>query len=128
MKTKTIYIDDLHFEHKLWKRQLEFERDELKVFNNRLEDIVQRWTDKEILAQVEHFQNSFIRHNEVIDTLLHEIKVHAQELEKDAKEKPNNIHRVHYDDHEEFRDQVETQLKIFGDLKTEFLRFVRGAM
>ncbi|MFT4568448.1 MAG: hypothetical protein ACI9FN_003417 [Saprospiraceae bacterium] len=76
MKKKAIYIDDLHFEHKLWKSQLEFQRDELKVFTHRLEEVVVRWTDKDVLSKVEHFQNVFIRHNEVIDTLIHDINEH----------------------------------------------------
>ena len=65
MKKKPIYITDLHFEYKLWKRKLEFERDELKIFEGRLAEVVSRWTDKEILRKAEHFQNTFIRHHEV---------------------------------------------------------------
>ena len=55
MKNEIIFNADLHFEHNLWRRELFFWEDEIKSFNKRLEELVQRWTDKEILAQLEHF-------------------------------------------------------------------------
>ncbi|HOY13639.1 MAG TPA: hypothetical protein PLY70_10885, partial [Saprospiraceae bacterium] len=78
MDTTTAHIDSLHFEHVLWTRQLDFEKDEIKFFNKKLEEVVSRWTDVIILGKVEQFQNQFIRNKEVIDTLLHEIKLHEQ--------------------------------------------------
>ena len=72
------YIHELHSEHNTYLSTLEFAKDEIKTFNNRLSDIVMANTKKEILAQVEHFQNQFIRHNEVIDELKHE--VHESEI------------------------------------------------
>jgi DNA-binding protein len=128
MSKKAIHIDDLHFEHKLWKRQLEFEKDELKIFNSRLEEVVVRWTDKDILKQVEHFQNIFIRHNEVIDILLHDINIHQDELIKEAKNNPVAIDHVHFDDHGDMREKVETQNKMYAELKEEFMRLLSIAM
>lgn len=69
MKKEIIYNSDMHFEHLNWRRELAFWEDEIKSFKNRLVEIVKRWTDKNVLAQLEHFQNQFIRHGEVIDTL-----------------------------------------------------------
>jgi len=128
MKTKPIYISDLHFEHKLWKSQLEFQRDELKSFNRRLEEVVVRWTDKDILSNIEKYQNNFIRHNEVIDTLLHEIGVQENKLTAFAISHPIAIDHVHFDDHSEMRESVETQQTIYNKLKKEFMRFLTVAM
>ena len=51
MKNEIIFNSDLYFEHKQWRRELFFWEDELRSFNNRLKELVNRWTDEEILAQ-----------------------------------------------------------------------------
>ena len=128
MNTKPIYISNLHFEHKHWKSLLEFQRGELISFNKRLEEVVVRWTDKEILRNVEKYQNNFIRHNEVIDTLLHDIGVQENKLVAYAISHPIAIDHVHFEDHIGMRDAIETQQSIYDQLKKEFMRFLTVAM
>ena len=55
------YISDLHFEHMVWVNQLKFFKDELEILKNRLGEVSIRNTKMEVKAQVEHFQNQFIR-------------------------------------------------------------------
>ncbi len=38
----TIYMSDLHFEHTTWNSELSFEKDELKIFQHRLEEVASR--------------------------------------------------------------------------------------
>ena len=121
---KSVYIDDLHFEHKLWKRQLDFYREELSLFDNRLEDLVKRWTSIEVLAQLEQFQNRFVREREVIDELRHDINEHATILAHYAEEHPVAIDRVRFDDQVSLRDRMETFQKLFDELKQSFFIFV----
>lgn len=128
MKQKHIYLEDLHFENVMWKKRLDFEKDELKAFQNRLEEVTPRWTKQEVLKKVEHFQNVFHRHNNVLDTLIHNINEEEHNLSEKAKANPVAIDRVYFDDHVEMRDQVETQLKLYSELKTEYLEFLRDAM
>lgn len=128
MKKKPIYISDLHFEHTLWSSQLAFQIDELKIFTRRLEEVVQRWTDKEINARIEQFQNQFIRHKEVLDSLLHEITVHNDELVKFAKEHPIALDHVHFEDHTTLRNGIDTQNEMYTNLKKEFMRFLTETM
>ena len=52
MEKEVIYNTDLHFEHQQWWSELAFWEDELKSFNNRLSELVTRWSDKEVLAQL----------------------------------------------------------------------------
>ena len=52
------------------------------------------------MAELEHFQNQYIRQREVIDVLRHDIKQHENFLEKEAKEhpighRPSVLHRPH---------------------------------
>ena len=128
MKTKPIYISDLHFEHKKWKSLLEFQREELKSFNKRLEEVVVRWTDQDVLSRVEQYQNKFIRHNEIIDTFLHDIGVEENKLTAYAISHPVAIDHVHFDDHGGMREKVDTQQSMYNELKKEFMRFLTTAM
>ena len=50
MEKQVLFNSDLHLEHVQWNRELSFWEDELKSFNKRLEELVVRWTDKEVLA------------------------------------------------------------------------------
>ena len=83
MKTKTevLYNEDLHFEHQQWQSELAFWKDELKSFKNRLSELISRWTKKEVLAQLEHYQNEFILHEGIIDELQETIEKHKLALQ-----------------------------------------------
>ena len=48
---KPVYISDLHFEHRLWLSELAFWQDEIGTFKHRLEEVVTRITDKDVLAK-----------------------------------------------------------------------------
>jgi hypothetical protein len=118
------YIHELHTEHITYLSTLAFAKDEIKTFNNRLSEIVTANTKQEILAQVEHFQNQFIRHNEVIDELKHEVHECEMRIAKIAES--NNVATDHrkVDDHVDLRDQMETFTHIFSELKNEFKLFL----
>ncbi|QYA26966.1 hypothetical protein G3I01_16175 [Gramella sp. MT6] len=128
MKSEVIYSDDLHFEHRHWQGELAFWQDELKSFKNRLEELSNRWTDENVLAQLEHFQNQFIRHGEVIDTLEHEINVHETDLANHSKKDEEVMDRELTKGHFEFRQRMEMQRKIYAELKEEFFRFLSKYM
>ncbi len=121
---KKVHIGDLHFELNLWLNEFKFYKDEIAIFNHRLEDIVSRNTAMEVMREVEHFQNQYIRQIEVVDELRHEVKQHENALEKEAKDNPVAIDHVLFEDHTELRDQVDQFKKIYGDLKTEFMSFL----
>ena len=118
------YIGDLHFELNLWINELKFYKDEIKIFNGRLEEIVNKNTSMEVLKELEHFQNQYIRENEVIDELRHELKQHENILEKESKDHPVAIEHRYFEDHTELRDQVNQFNKIYAELKEEFMRFL----
>ncbi|SDH31312.1 hypothetical protein [Winogradskyella thalassocola] len=128
MKTQVIYNSDLHFEHNQWRSELAFWEDELKSFKNRLEELVLRWTDKDMLAQLEHYQNAFIRQGEVIDILQHDIHVHEANMSALDNEGEDALDRVLVKNHVEFRNRMETQRHIYAELKKEFFRFLTKYM
>lgn len=128
MKSEVIYSDDLHFEHRQWQGEISFWQDELKSFKKRLEELSSRWTDEKVLAQLEHFQNQFIRHGEVIDTLEHEIHVHETDLAEHSEKGEEVLDRDLTKNHFEFRERMESQRKIYAELKAEFFRFLSKYM
>jgi len=128
MKTQIIFNSDLHFEHNQWRSELAFWEDELKSFENRLEELVVRWTDKDMLAQLEHYQNAFIRQSEVIDILQHDIHVHEANMCALDDKGEDALDRVLVKNHVEFRNRMETQRHIYAELKQEFFRFLSKYM
>ena len=117
----------LHFQHTLWQNELSFFEDELRIFERRLGELVQRVEDRTALAKLEHFQNQFIRQKEVLDELKHDIKVHDQALarllQQDDSPDENDAER-----HREVDEQMVAYRKIYNDLKANFHQFMKENM
>jgi hypothetical protein len=118
------YIQDLHGDHNNWLSDLALAKDEIKSYQLRLQEVNAANNDTETRALVEHFQNQFIRENEVIDILKHDIAKYEHELS--AATAANNVasDRRRVADHPELRDRMETFSHIFADLKYEFREFL----
>lgn len=128
MKKKPIYMSDLHFEHKTWKSEMDFQKNELDFFKKRLEEVVPRFTGQTVLSKAEQFQNQMIRHNEVVDTLLHDINGEEQSLVDFAHDHPVAMDHVHFKDHTSLRDKMETQRKIYAEFKQKYFRYLTETM
>jgi hypothetical protein len=124
MENEIIYNSNLHFEHEIWRRELFFWKDELIIFNNRLSELVTRWTKKEVLKQLEHFQNEFILHGGVIEDLLEEIEIHEARMAGQDLISHDTMDTVMVKKHMEFRKKMEAQEGIYADLKKDFFRFL----
>jgi hypothetical protein len=122
MKTEKIYT--LHEENKDWMNDLFFYRDELAIMKNRLAEITKKNTSKEVLAQVEHFQNQFILQTDTIDNLKHEINVNNDAINREIKKNEVAIERRRMEDHAILREKIIYFRKIFNFLKTEFNTFL----
>ena len=119
---------DLHFEHEMWNNALAFYKEELRIFESRLGEVSAKNTGMEVKAKVEHFQNQFIREHEVIDTLLHDIKIHEETLINYAKEHPIALDHVYFENHTGLEDRMEIFQKIWKELREEFMFFLRDWM
>ena len=124
----TKHLSDLHFEHQVWLNTLQFCKDEITIFERRMGELATRNTNSTLLAELEHFQNQYIRQREVIDVLRHDIKQHENFLEKESIEHPTAIDRRTFGDHTELRNQMETFEKLYRELKDEFYRWVAKSM
>ncbi len=123
-RSPRMHIDDLHFEHEQWKRELNFFKEEYKFFTNRLEEIASRYTKAEVMKELEHFQNQLYIQNNAIDQLLHDIKANEHELATYAESHPVAVDRVLFEDHEPLREQVSINRDIVTQFKSEYQRFL----
>lgn len=118
------HIGELHFEHKVWLNELNFFKDELKIFNHRLEELAAANTKIEVTSNIEAYQNRFIRGNEVIDELIHRINGKESDLAQYAADHPVAIDHVLFQDHNKLREDVERNAELYNEMKSEFTRFV----
>ncbi|MEZ4951059.1 MAG: hypothetical protein R2879_21215 [Saprospiraceae bacterium] len=112
-----------HLEHRLWRNELSFYADEINIYEHQLEELVGKGI-KEMMPQLEQFQNSFIRQKEVLDEINHEINVHEQALAGAMANDSNGATGELYD-HAGAQDKYETFKKIYGELKTDFFQFLK---
>ncbi len=69
-------------DHDYWQNRIKFYGDEIKQFNGNLSTVVQQMEKPNLMTYVEHFQNQFIRQNEVLDIIRHDFKQHENLIEK----------------------------------------------
>ena len=118
-------LAQLHFDHEIWLNELAFYRDELRILDKYLLELVSKNSGVDALKGIEHFQNQFIRQKEVLDEISHDIREHEQLVIKAASSlNPVQVEKGRFEDHGDLREAVETFTRIYADLKAEYLSFV----
>jgi multidrug efflux pump subunit AcrB len=118
------HLNEVHANLITWVNELKFYKDEVKTFQSRLEEVVKQNNKPEVMAEVEHFQNQFIRQNEVIDELKHEFKQVDNQIVTNVMSNPVASDHRSMEMPAELLDQHDTFLKIYGELKVEFEKFL----
>lgn len=124
METQPVRIKALHLEHIVWRNEMKFYQEEIGLFETHLGEIAVVESDRSVKAQIEHFQNQFIRHREVIDEMVHDMNVHEQELAHTAAAQSFAVYRDDFRDHEKMRENMVQFRRIYNELKHSFLLFV----
>jgi hypothetical protein len=120
----TITIPKLHLEYRSWIDELNFCKEEIRLFENHLVKLVGKTGDVYARAQVEHFQNQFIREKEVIDELKHKLHISEKQLASFVKELSGlGLESIKMDNHSKLREDMQIFRKIYTALKEEFRRF-----
>jgi chromosome segregation ATPase len=112
-------IEQFHEELQSWKHELSSIKQEIRHFEHELEEMARRKLPRTLLAQIEHFQNLFICHKEVIDTLRHDLPDSRQKVENIF----NVLRSVKNESQHALSERMETFRKIFNDVKKEFGHF-----
>lgn len=118
------HVTELHAERKEWLNTLQFYKDDIISLRKRLEEVVAANSKTEVRAQVEHFQNQFVRHLEVNDELRHQINANEQAFVAEESKNPVATDHKSAPDHADLRDKVATYEKLFKELRDEFNTFV----
>jgi hypothetical protein len=119
-----VHIDDLHFEHTAWVKELAFYKEELQFFRARLEEVAMRYTSAEVLKGIEHFQNQFYIQSNHLDTLLHDINAHESNIAEYAEEHPIAVDHVLFTDHKPLRECVEIHRDLWSSMKKEYQSYL----
>lgn len=120
----TITIPKLHTEYSQWIAELNFDKEEISRFEKQLESLLNKNNSAGARAQVEHFQNQFIREKEVIDELKHKLHISERQLAGFVKDLSGlGLEIIKMDNHCNLREDVRIFRKIYTELKAEFRRF-----
>jgi seryl-tRNA synthetase len=117
MKTS---LNALHHQDSDWKRELEFYLQELEILSKRLEEVVTKNTAKEVLAQVEHFQNKFIILREQLDILKHDLNEREERIKGIAVDKPEHIDEKMIVAGDKFKERMKDFASSVSDTRYEF--------
>jgi len=128
MEQELIYNADLHFEHENWQRELDFWGDELKSFHLRLEELVNRWTDHKVLAEIEKFQNQFMIQEKEFDSLKDQIAMHEKNMAAHYEKNEDVLNEMFVSQHLALREVMETERNLYDNLKKDFFRFMTKYM
>ncbi|MCE2741197.1 MAG: hypothetical protein LW669_06885 [Sphingobacteriales bacterium] len=123
METKA-HLNEAHAKMYEWVKELNFYTEELTIFQNRLGEIVSKNNNKDLLAELEHFQNQFIRHREVMDTLHHAYTQFENIIVDDVKKNSIATNRRSIEIPANLIDQHDTFIRIYKELKTDFEKFL----
>lgn len=122
METKA-HIYEQHAENTEWVNRLNFYKDELKIMTGRLEEIATKNSAKDVLAQVEHFQNQFIVQRNNIDEAMHAVNSHEETLQMEIKTNPVAVDHRLVTYHAEEKEMIGSFEKVFNALRNEFIEF-----
>ncbi|HAE12701.1 MAG: hypothetical protein H6548_03670 [Chitinophagales bacterium] len=115
-------LQELHADINKWKELVELVRDETRIFEHQLEQILQAGPSREVMPYIQKFESMFIRQNEVSDELFHDLKAADHELKQMIDEDPAVLN-VPLPDHDHLRDKVNTYENLFLELRNEFRHF-----
>lgn len=124
MAQTVINNSDLHFEHETWVSELKFWMDEITSFENRLGELITRYTLRDMLQQLEHFQNEFILHRKRIGEMLEDIEQHEARIAGQSYAQQEVLDVPMAKKHKVFRTSMDTQREIYKELKKDFFRFL----
>jgi hypothetical protein len=107
-----------------WIRSIDFYKQENSHLMNRLAEVVDGTTDREFLAQAEHFQNQFIIKDEFMDILRHDVNEQAKRLLDRQRRREAVLDNELETGQLALREQVAYLEKDFTELRNDFNRYL----
>jgi len=121
MEIKLVYLSDLKFNLKIWKKELRFHSKELDKFEKKLEEIACRGLGIEAMAPLEGFQNKLIHEKEVIGKMLQRIRMKRRIIEtSDYSEEIDGRLR---NQQTSLKDDMKIYIKLHYELKEDLMDY-----
>lgn len=117
-----------HEESMAWLRSLEFLRQENSHLKNRLAEVVDGSTDRDFLAQAEHFQNQFIIKDEYLDEMRHDVNGQERRLEGLMHKREAGVDEFLRQAQRRLRGQMEYLEREFTGLRNQFNDYIDGRL
>ena len=111
-----------------WLRSIEFLRQENSHLKNRLAEVVDMSTDREFLAQAEHFQNQFIIKDEFLDEMRHDVNGQERQLQGMVRRRDPAVEDLLRRVQRELREQMTYVERDFTGLRNAFNVYVDGRL
>jgi hypothetical protein len=111
-----------------WKRELDFFKTEIVYLRKRLEEVASKNTSKDVLIEVEHFENKFRIMSIHVDELKHDVNLKNESLLKEAAEKPNYINVKMIDEDIDLIELMNDTSSDFHSTKKDFYKFLSKSM
>lgn len=121
-------ISHLHLLCEDWKRELSFFAIEIPILRKRLDEVVSKNTDRELLSQVEHFENKFKIMASNTDELLHDVNLKNESLSAQAIAKANYINVKMIESDQNLEDLMGSTSKDFYETRKEYYKFLSKVM
>lgn len=128
MDQVTMALDYFHNDHKRWINEIEFAKQEVSYFEHQLEELVRKTSERDVLRQLEQYQNRFIREREVMDHLQHDIKKAEHELANAAEHNSLTMGQFNMDEHLALGQRMVDFGMLYGELRQSFNQFLMRAL
>lgn len=116
-------LKQLQYETESWKRLLEFTMAENVHLKNRISEILKNGFDKNLLDEIENFHSRFVKEDQLIGLLRHEMadvdKLLTREIFEDGKIMKKVETRIN-----KLRNEIITCENQFSKLKQEFNNYL----
>ena len=116
-------FDKLHHLHQEWKKDLLLNEKEIKSLTAELTELASQPLNNDQLVKVEHFQNSLVRHKEVVNDLL-QLVIKGDKMMSASNVDNAELHMLH----NKLQDDMDIFDRLFVELREEFKAFKRGLL
>lgn len=116
-------FDKLHHLHQEWKKDLLLNEKEIKSLTAELTELASQPLNNDQLVKVEHFQNSLVRHKEVVNDLL-QLVIKGDKMMSASNGDNAELHMLH----NKLQDDMDIFDRLFVELREEFKAFKRGLL
>ena len=121
-------LEQYHHENMTWLRSIDFFRQENSFLKNRLAEVVDGTTDRDFLAQAEHFQNQFIIKDEFLDELRQDVQEQERDLTHRFRHQNFSPDSAMRDRQQQLRGQMHYLEKEFNSLRYEFNNYLSSTL